>query len=532
MLNSLFTVNQKPYFSIGGQVNNSSAYDIESYCRALNAAKEMGLNTIAAPVYWETLEPVCGQYCFDQAELVISEAEKQGLKVILLWFGTWKNGTSRYIPEWMNREADTYHTCQSKSGFNTAILSPLCHAAMEKDAQAFQNLMSYVEKRNINETVLAVQVENEPGLLGLPRDYSSGADALFFSPVPKDLVEFLSSLKEGRIYECFQSAGGQRGAAFPEIFGFHAPELFSAYCVAKYVDYVAAAGKAVSSLPLYTNVWVGEQQFRIPGIDFPSGGATTLALDLWKFFAPHLDCICPDVYLDDLEGYLQQCAAYHRKDNLLYIPESRPGKHNGKHLLRALQLYELSSVHCFGIDSIYNDDGTQLPECRDFKDTVTILSSMKPLIEKYQGTGNLYAVAQYGGMDNQFFDFGDYYGRIAFLNSIKDEPYIHLDSRHYEENHISQDGIGLIVYEGNGSFYLAGRGFKLLLLKKTTVDEMADTLSSYRFLSTRNIAYLSVEEGYFSENGDFLAVRKRNGDEADTGLWVTPDIGVLHATLF
>lgn len=65
MLKSLFHVGGKPFFSIGGQVNNSSAYDRESYCRALNAVKEMGMNTVAAPIYWEILEPCCGQYCFD-----------------------------------------------------------------------------------------------------------------------------------------------------------------------------------------------------------------------------------------------------------------------------------------------------------------------------------------------------------------------------------------------------------------------------------------------------------------------------------
>lgn len=531
MLSSLFTVDQKPYFSIGGQVNNSSAYDTESYRYALDAVEEMGMNTVAAPIYWEMLEPACGQYCFEQVELVISETEKRGLKAVLLWFGTWKNGTSRYIPEWMKQEKDTYHTCQTKNGSSTAILSPLCRKSMEKDAQAFQALMAYIEKRNTSGTVLAVQVENEPGLLGVPRDYSPEADTLFLSPIPKDLDHFLSSPNEGYIYECVRAAGAKRNTNFPDTFGFHAQELFSAYCVAKYVDYVAAAGKAVSSLPLYVNVWIGEQQFRMPGIDFPSGGATILALDLWKHFTPHLDCISPDVYLNDLDGYLNQCAAYHRADNLLYIPESRPGRHNGKHLLKALQSHELSSIHCFGIDSIYDANGTLLPECQDFKDTVTTLCSMKTLIEKYQGTGRIYAVAQYEGMDNQFFDFGDYYGRVAFLNCIKDEPYIHLDSHHYEENYISQDGIGLIIYEGNGSFYLSGRGYKLLLLKKSNIDEMADTLYSYRFLTTRNIAYLSVEEGHFTENGSFLSTRKRNGDETDTGLWVTPDIGVLHAIL-
>ena len=56
MVNSLFTVNGKPFFSIGGQTNNSTGYKAEHMERALTAAKNAGMNTIAAPAYWEILE--------------------------------------------------------------------------------------------------------------------------------------------------------------------------------------------------------------------------------------------------------------------------------------------------------------------------------------------------------------------------------------------------------------------------------------------------------------------------------------------
>ena len=164
-------------------------------------------------------------------------------------------------------------------------------------------------------------------------------------------------------------------------------------------------------------------------------------------------------------------------------------------------------------------------------DTVSVLLSMKPLLEMYQGTGKIYAVAQYEGMDSQFIDFGDYYGRVYFLNSITDEAYVHLDYAHNEELYVPQTGKGLIVYEGQGSFYLAGRGYKLVLIRKSSLEEMADILCSYKQIAARNITYLDVEEGYFDEKGAFIAVKRRNGDESDMGLWVEPDIGVLCAKL-
>ena len=56
MKQSLFQVNGKPYFSIGGQANNSSGYDRERLQRVIMAAKAAHMNTVAVPVYWEILE--------------------------------------------------------------------------------------------------------------------------------------------------------------------------------------------------------------------------------------------------------------------------------------------------------------------------------------------------------------------------------------------------------------------------------------------------------------------------------------------
>ncbi len=531
MLNSLFQVNGKPYFSIGGQVNNSSAYDTEDYRYALDAAAEMGLNTIAAPVYWETLEPVCGEYDFTQTEMILSETEKRGLKLVILWFGSWKNGTSRYVPAWMKRETETYRPCFRKAGTQTAILSPWCEATMQKDAAAFRALAEYVEKRNASGTVLALQVENEPGFLGTPRDYAPEVNELFAAPVPKEVSDWAKALTAGEAYEAYTAAGRKEGADWKATFGFHAEELFSAYRVAGYIDYVAACGREVSSLPMYVNVWTREHQFRIPGLDYPSGGATTLTLDLWKKMTPHIDCISPDLYYGSYATYMQLCETYHRPDNILYIPESHAGGTNGRYVMTALEKYELSSIHCFAIDSVHSGDGKLLTGAKEYKDTVTILSNMKPLIEAYQGTGKLHAVAQYDGMGEQFIDFGDYLGRVVFFDSLSEEPYLHLDSHHFEPEYMGSKGVGLIVYEGNGVFYLAGRSFKLALLKKTCVDDLTDLIWAYQQLSMRNIPYVSVDEGQFDENGTFCVSRRRSGDETDTGIWAVPDVGVVRVEM-
>lgn len=531
MMKSLFQVNGRPYFSIGGQANNSSAYDEQSILQVMDGALAMGMNTIAVPVYWELLEPRENEYCFDQIDMIIKKAEERKLKVILLWFGTWKNGASHYIPEWMKRDRKTYPVCKNQTGIDTAILSPLYQETLERDAKAFEKIVWYVRERNRNETILALQIENEPGHLGTPRDYSVKANQIYDDLIPEELYQWIKTLKGGEVYNCLTESSWKEHGNWQMTFGFHAPEIFSAYYICKYIELVADRGKRIYDIPMYVNVWVRETANRIAGIDYPSGGGTSLVLDLWKKFAPHIDCIAPDIYFEDYETYNEICSIYKREDNLLYIPESKANGNNGRHILRMIEKYELSSVHCFAIDSIFNGQGNIKEECLDYKDTVSVLIAMKPLIEKYQGTGRIYAIAQYEGMDSRFIDFGDYYGRVYFLNSINDEAYIHLDPYHNEEEYISQTAKGLIIYEGNGSFYLAGRGFKLVLMKKTSLEEMSDIIVSYKQIAARNLSYYKVEEGYFDIENRFIITRKRNGDESDMGLWVEPDIGVLHAEL-
>ncbi len=530
-MQSLFTVKGKPFFSIGGQVNNSSTHSKETLQKAMDALELFGMNTIAAPLYWYQMEPTEGNYNFEQIDFVLEEARKRSLKVVFLWFGTWKNGASHYVPAWVKKDKKRFQWILNKAGAATRILSPMCQETLYADAAAFKQIMRYIKEKNADNTVIAVQVENEPGQLGTPRDYSPCAEEAFQQEIPDDMKQFLNSLSSGVIYDTWCQNGKKVDGNWKDTFAFHAEEVFSAYYFSKYIDTVANAGKEIYPLPMYVNVWVMETLNRIPGIDYPSGGATSLVLDLWKYFAPHIDCICPDIYFEDYDTYDLICSIYRRKDNVLYIPESRASERNSLHLFKMIEKYNLSGIHCFAIDSTIDRNGQVKKESEDFRHAIAILSSMKPLLEKYIGTGKIYAVAQYEGMDSQFMDFGDYYGRVYFLNSIRDEPYVHLDTFHDEKEHLEVRAKGLIIYEGNGSFYLAGDGFKLVLIRKDNIDHMTSSTRAFKYLNARNQEIVSVEEGRFNEHGEFVIHKVRCGDEADMGIWVNYDVGLVHAEI-
>ena len=57
-----------------------------------------------APVTWELLEPIEGTYDFGQLEAMVRTARKHQMKLILLWFGSWKNSLMKYTPAWVKAD--------------------------------------------------------------------------------------------------------------------------------------------------------------------------------------------------------------------------------------------------------------------------------------------------------------------------------------------------------------------------------------------------------------------------------------------
>jgi beta-galactosidase GanA len=97
-------VDGTPFLMLGAQVNNSSNYPailprVWPTIRALNA------NTLEMPVGWEQIEPEEGRFAFSFVDELLRQARQNHVRLVLLWFGTWKNTNPQYTPEWV--KADT-----------------------------------------------------------------------------------------------------------------------------------------------------------------------------------------------------------------------------------------------------------------------------------------------------------------------------------------------------------------------------------------------------------------------------------------
>ena len=156
-------------------------------------------NTVAVPVSWELFEPQEGNFQESFVTDIIRGARENGLRLILLWFGTWKNGTMEYVPGWVKKDMLRFPRAQCKDGSRTHNLSPHCKRNLEADKKAFCRLMETVKAFDLDEnTVIGIQIENEAGLHSATRrDFSEFGEKAFKEDVPEELYrEFLSDISD------------------------------------------------------------------------------------------------------------------------------------------------------------------------------------------------------------------------------------------------------------------------------------------------------------------------------------------------
>src|SRR5208337_2478732 len=184
-------VEDAPYLMLGAQVHNSSDWPA-MFPKVWPAMEYLNVNTVEIPVYWEQFEPRPGQYDYSAIDTLLAEARQHRVHLVLLWFGTWKNGSQHYMPEWMKLDPGRYSHVTNKDGELVDSPSPFSTASLDADTRAFTAFMRRLKDADPERTVIMVQVENETGTWGTLRDYSPAANMLFESPVPSEVLKAMN----------------------------------------------------------------------------------------------------------------------------------------------------------------------------------------------------------------------------------------------------------------------------------------------------------------------------------------------------
>lgn len=480
-----FIVDGAPFLILGGQCGNSSAWPAE-LPGVWSAIERMHANTLEAPVYWEQFEPEPGRFDPSIVDTMIREAREHHVRLVLLWFGTWKNGSAHYLPLWMKAKPELYPKVTGKLGLLVDSPSPHYPATQEADTRAFRALMRHLKAADPAHTVIMVQVENESGAWDTIRDYSPTAQALFRKPVPAELLNALGLQAK---------AGGNWQA----VFGTDADEFFHAWSVAHFVGEVAAAGKAEYDLPLYTNAALRDPISPGPAGTYESGGPTDNVLAIWKAAAPALDVLSPDIYLYDNAKYRRVLELYSRPDNPLFVPETG-GSPWFAHMFFAAIGNGAVGWSPFGIDRPID------PSRKGDEDPLSAVGINYAIIEpimrevaRLNYEGKLQAVAEEKEVHVQSMPFGNWtaevsYGVSRFPGSTASGP----------KGNPEPIGGAVVGMLGEDLFLVAGRACR--------VD-----FHSSDPASKAKREFIRVEEGSY-EDGVFKPVRIWNGDQTDYGL--------------
>jgi len=474
-------VDGKPYLILGAQVRNSSGWPSQ-FEQLLPAAEALHLNTIEVPVYWENVEPKEGEFRFDTFDNIIRLARDRDFRVVLLWFGTWKNGTMDYAPEWVKADTARFPRMIDNGGHPVRVLTPLSETNLNADRRAFARVMAHLKEMDGDRhTVILAQVENESGSLFTERDYSNEANKSFESAVPASLVAAL----------------GKKSGTWREVFGREAEEAFAAYYVARYVNAVAESGKREYALPAYANVWLREQKnFMRPGEAYPSGGATLNMLEIWKAVTPALDAVAPDNYVLDYVNYQKVLSGYKRKDNPLLVPETG-GPRFASNIFYALGDYDALGYAFFGLDLAA--DGNNLKEIgQPFADDCLLLKPALPFIAEWQGTGKLHAAVEEENLTEKLIQSSAFDVLVQFGT-----PHPEYGGT-FGTQTPKKSGRALVVELAPDEFVAIGFDARLDFRPARGRKEL-------------NAQYLRAEEGTFV-NGEWKNTHVLNGDETFFGV--------------
>ncbi|WP_445192431.1 DUF5597 domain-containing protein [Sphingomonas sp. Tas61C01] len=296
-------VDGAPFTILGGQVNNSTNYP-EILKTAWPVLDRVHANTVEVPIAWQQVEPQEGRFDLSFLQSLLDQARQHDKRVVLLWFGTWKNTSLSYTPDWVKLDNRRFPRMKTRDGKNHDVLSAHGAETLKADTRAFVKVMEYLRDHDPQNTVILVQPQNETGSYRNPRDYSAAATRLFEQQLPAQLARRV----------------GKRGT-WSQAFGAQADRAFNTWYVASYVDAIAAAGKAVKPLPMYVNASLaGPSNVPDPN-GVASGGPQQDVLDIWKAAAPHIDFAAPDIYDRASANVVQYLDRYARPDNALMVPE-------------------------------------------------------------------------------------------------------------------------------------------------------------------------------------------------------------------
>lgn len=495
-------VDGAPFVMFGAQAQNSSNYPL-ALKKLWPAIKDMNANTLEIPVAWEQIEREEGKFDFSYVDTLVAEARKNKVRLVLLWFGTWKNTGPGYAPEWVKFNNARFPRMLDQQGKPIYCLSPQGEETLKADKKAFVALMTHIKKIDETQrTVIMMQVENEVGTYGWARDYAPKAEALFNQPVPEAV------LKRKKSPVALAASG-----TWKQVYGDYAEEYFHAWSIASYIGEIAKAGRAVYNLPMYVNNSIRdplEEPVKPWNKNFASGGPTFDVIDIYKAAAPAIDFAAPDIYGPESKKFIATLDKFQRPDNPLALPEMSNAPEYVRYAYLVLGRGAIN-FSPFGIDYA---DYSNFPLGHKATDKTMvepygkIYSAFRPMERqwsKWAFEGRTYGVAEGDDRATQTIAMKGWKGTISFREWQFGEREYFKEVKDLPAGTDKPNGGVAIAQIADNEFIIVGQHARVKI-------DHADG---------KPTMWARVEEGYYDPSGKWIMERNWNGDQTDYGLNLT-----------
>jgi len=339
---------------LGGELHNSSTGGKRFLEGALRRAVDAGVDTVLAAVTWEQIEVAPGRFDLQVVDDLIAAVENFDLRLIPLWFGAWKNGRSSYVPSWILDDQESFPHAACSDDHPMPTLSLFGGRLLEAERVALARVVERLSSVSASGTVVALQLNNEVGLLGGSRDRSDAANRAFREAIPPALAEALNvpSADVGADWETALGSGASTD------------EMFMAWHYATHTEQLARDVKTVLPVPLFVNAWLNERVV-LPGVpaggvdpgDYPSGGPLAHVANAWRLGAPSVEILAPDIYFGDDEAIM---CRFTQEDAPLFIPETELGHIGAGRAFLSIGRFGGLGIAPFGIDCAGHDEADAL----------------------------------------------------------------------------------------------------------------------------------------------------------------------------
>lgn len=508
-------VDGAPFLILGGQAHNSSNYPA-ALPKVWAALEDVHANTLEIPVAWEQVEPKEGRFDFSYVDTLVSEARKHGKRLVLLWFGTWKNTGAAYTPEWVKFDNARFPRMRDADGKDSYCLSPFGEATLAADRKAFVALMEHVKRIDGEQkTIIMVQVENEVGTYGLARDHGKRAEAAFRQPVP---AAVLARQKP--------PAGRPARGSWAEVYGDYADQYFHTWAIASYIEEIARAGRAVHDLPMFVN-----NALRDPLAepappwkkDFASGGPTHDVLGIYQAAAPHIAFAGPDIYMPESNKVGAILRQFQTRDNALMVPEMGNGANYARYVYQILGKGAIG-VAPFGIDYAEYSNyplGAKFTDKRMVEPFAKIYGAFAPMQRQWARwafEGRTYGVAEGDDRAAQGVEMQGWKATLSFREFQFGEREWLKDKNEFAAGTEQPSGGVAIAQVGPDEFVLVGQQIRV-------------KFSGLGANAGKPSMFARVEEGRYDADGKWVMERNWNGDQTDYGLNLPATPTVLKVRL-